>query len=202
MKRRKPRAPAGRPRSFDLGKALDAAMYVFWRKGFEGTSLSDLTTAMGINRPSLYAAFGDKQALFRKVLSRYNSGPAAYVHEALKEPSARAVAEKLLAGAVELISSPCNPQGCLFVQGALSCADPEHPLRRELISLRAATEAAVRRRLTRAKAAGDLPRSSNPAELARYLTTVASGMAVQAASGATRSDLRQVEKAALRAWPQ
>src|SRR6267142_2209569 len=201
MTRRKPRAPTGRPRSFDLDKALDAAMQVFWRKGFEGTSLSDLTQAMGINRPSLYAAFGDKQALFRKVLNRYNSGPAAYVHEALKEPSARGVAEKLLAGAVELLSSPCNPHGCLSVQGALACADAANPVRRALISLRAASEAALQHRLARAKTTGDLPPDSNPGELARYLATVAYGMAVQAASGASRRDLLQVEKAALRAWP-
>src|SRR5439155_18551737 len=101
QKPRKPRTPAGQPRSFDLDKALDAALQVFWRKGYEGASLSDLTQAMGINRPSLYAAFGDKETLFRKALDRYAEGPAAYVGEALKRPTARTVTEKLLRGAAE-----------------------------------------------------------------------------------------------------
>src|ERR1700730_17340156 len=104
MKPRKPRGPTGRPRSFDLDKALDAAMQVFWRKGYEGASLSDLTQAMGINRPSLYAAFGDKETLFRKAPERYPDGPAAYVREALKQPTARAVTQPLLRGAADLLS--------------------------------------------------------------------------------------------------
>ena len=83
----------GRPRAFDIDKALDRALKVFWRKGFEGASLHDLTRAMGINRPSLYAAFGNKEALFRRALDRYDSGPAGYVHEALEEPTARAVTQ-------------------------------------------------------------------------------------------------------------
>src|SRR5881397_2597277 len=116
QKARKPRTPAGRPRSFDLDKALDAALQVFWQKGYEGASLSDLTEAMGINRPSLYAAFGNKEALFRKVLDRYFAGPAAYVREALQEPTARAVVERLLLGAAESHSDPRHPQGCLAVQ--------------------------------------------------------------------------------------
>src|SRR5882724_2242913 len=111
----------GRPRAFDIEKALDRAVDVFWRKGYEGTSLSDLTEAMGINRPSLYAAFGNKEDLFRKVLDRYSDGPAAYVREALNEPTAKAVAERLMRGAAEVLTNPRNPSGCLIVQGALSC---------------------------------------------------------------------------------
>src|SRR5437870_11774936 len=94
QKPRRPRTPAGRPRSFDLDKALDAALQVFWRKGYEGASLSDLTRAMGINRPSLYAGFGDKETLFRKARHRYAEGPAAYGGEGLKQPTARSVTEK------------------------------------------------------------------------------------------------------------
>src|ERR1700747_1473227 len=106
MKSRTPTRSIGRPRSFDVDKAIGAAMKVFWQKGYESTSLTDLTEAMGINRPSLYAAFGDKEALFRKALDRYNDGPAAYVREALEEPTARAVVEARLRGAVDQLSSP------------------------------------------------------------------------------------------------
>jgi len=191
----------GRPREFDVDKALDAALQVFWRKGYEGASLPDLTGAMRINRPSLYAAFGNKEALFRKVVDRYASGPAAYVGEALEEPTARAVVERLLAGAVDLLSQPRSPRGCLMVQGALSCGDEADPIRRELASRRREGEAAVRGRLERALAEGDLPSGSDPAALARYVTTVMHGMAVQAAGGATRDELLEVVATALRAWP-
>ncbi|MGH9547662.1 MAG: TetR/AcrR family transcriptional regulator [Terriglobales bacterium] len=191
----------GRPRSFDVDRALDCALQLFWRKGYEGTSLSDLTQAMGINRPSLYAAFGDKEALFRRALDRYADGPAAYVREALDQPTARAVVEGLLRGAANLMTDSRHPAGCLNVQGALACNEVAEPIRRELISRRAAGEAALRRRLQRAKAEDDLPRGSNPSDLARYIATVVHGMAVQAAGGASRSELRRVIETALRAWP-
>ena len=134
----------GRPRSFETGKALDAAMKVFWCKGYEGASLSDLTRAMGINRPSLYAAFGDKESLFRKVLDRYDSGPAAYVREALNQPTARAVVERLMEGAAELGTASSNPRECLFVQAALACGDGAKAVRNDLILRRDAGEKAVR----------------------------------------------------------
>src|SRR5437763_13880440 len=108
--KRQPRAP-GRQRAFDTDRALDRALEVFWRKGYEGASLADLTKAMGINRPSLYAAFGSKEELFRKALDRYLEGPAAYVAAALNEPTARAVAERLLDGTIDLLSNPRNPHG-------------------------------------------------------------------------------------------
>jgi AcrR family transcriptional regulator len=193
--------PKGRPREFDAEKALDRALKVFWRKGYEGASLPDLTKAMGINRPSLYAAFGNKEALFRKVIDRYVEGPAAYVREAAAEPTARAVAERLLGGAVDLVTDPRNPRGCLMVQGALACGGAAESVRRELAARRAASEAAVRRRLERARADGDLPADSDPADLARYLMTVVRGMSVQAAGGASREELRRVAELALHVWP-
>jgi AcrR family transcriptional regulator len=202
MKPRKRPGPTGRPRSFDLGKALDAALQVFWRKGYEGASLSDLTRAMGINRPSLYAAFGDKEALFRKALDRYDEGPAAYVREALKQPTVRAVTEQLLRGAAKLSTDPHHPPGCLMVQGALVCGEGADCIRQELVARRLASEAAVRRRFKRAKAEGDLPAGSNPADLARYVVTIAQGMAVQAASGASLEGLQRVVATAMDAWPR
>ena len=192
---------AGRPRSFDAGKALDRVLDVFWRKGYEGASLSDLTKATGINRPSLYAAFGNKEQLFRKVLDRYAEGPASYSRVALQEPASRRVVERLLYDTADVLTSPGNPRGCLLVQGALACGDGADCVRKELISRRMAGEAALRRRLNRARMDGDLPSEANPASLARYIVTIIQGMSVQAASGATRSELHRVIGIALQSWP-
>jgi AcrR family transcriptional regulator len=202
MKRKQSPVARGRPRAFDGASALDRALEVFWRKGYEGASLSDLTKAMGINRPSMYAAFGDKEALFRKVLDRYMEGPAKYAREALSESTARRVAERMLLGAADVLCNPRNPSGCLIVQGALACGRAAEPIRRELTVRRAEGEAMLRCRLKRAKKEGDLPRDSNPADLARYIITVVNGMAVQAAGGASRDDLRRLARVALRAWPK
>jgi AcrR family transcriptional regulator len=198
-----PRKPTGRPRSFDLDKALDAATQVFWTKGYEGASLTDLTQAMGINRPSLYAAFGNKETLFRKILDRYAEGRAAHVREALKQPTARAVAEHLLRRAADLLTDPRNPAGCLMVQGALACGEDADCIRQALVSRRVAIETALCRRFQRAKAGGgDLPADTNPADLSRYVMTISQGMAVQAAGGASRADLQRVVATAMRSWPQ
>lgn len=201
MKSHEPVAPKGRPRSFDIDHALDQAMRVFWKKGFEGASLPELTKAMGINRPSLYAAFGSKAALFRKAIDRYARGPAAHLQGALSEPTARAVAERYLIGAVELVCNPQNPHGCLMVQGALACGDTAQRVRDELARRRTAAEAAVRQRLERAHSEGDLPADASPGDLARYLATVTQGIAVQAAGGASREELLRVATIVLQCWP-
>src|SRR2546423_9970140 len=114
MKGKIARPSIGRPRAFDVDLALDRALHVFWRKGYEGASLSDLTQAMGINRPSIYAAFGDKEALFRKVLDRYAEGPTAHVMKALEHADARVAMERLLLGAADAATSPSWPAGCLM----------------------------------------------------------------------------------------
>lgn len=192
---------AGRPREFDMETALNRAMVVFWRKGYEGASLPDLTRAMRISRPSLYAAFGNKESLFRKALDRYSAGPTAYVPEALEAPTARAVVERLLYGAVDLLTNPRHPRGCLWVQGALACGKDADPMRKELISRRKAGEAAMCRRFSRAADEGDLPSGANPADLARYVMAMTAGMSVLAAGGAKREELLRVVEIALRAWP-
>jgi AcrR family transcriptional regulator len=190
----------GRPRAFDIDEALDRALRVFWRKGYEGTTLLDLTEAMGINRPSLYAAFGNKEELFRKALDRYAEGPKALLRAAIGQPTARATAERLLRGTADSLTNPENPPGCLAVHGALSCGEAAEPIRHELNRCRAESEAALRDRFERAKSEGDLPPGAEPADLARYVATVVQGMAVQAAAGAARDDLQRVVEMALRAW--
>ncbi|HZS46102.1 MAG TPA: TetR/AcrR family transcriptional regulator [Blastocatellia bacterium] len=192
----------GRPRTFDIDKALDRALMVFWRKGYEGTSLADLTNAMGINRPSLYAAFGNKEDLFRRVLDYYSQRHMAFIGDALNQPTAWSVADHLLNGAADMLSDPGTPPGCLMVQGALSCGDNADCIRREMITRRAVGEAAIRERLERARSEGDLPANAYPADLALYLMTVIHGMSVQAASGATHDELRRIVKAAMRSWPK
>ncbi len=201
MKRTESRTSPGRPRAFDIATALDRALGVFWEKGYEGTSLSDLTKALGINRPSLYAAFGNKETLFRKALDRYVEKTVAFVLEAIDEPTARQLAERLLHSAAEMVTHPHHPPGCLTVRGGLATGKEADPVRLELALRRSQSECLIRKRLERAKAEGDLLPDANPADLARYLATVYQGMSVQAAGGATRQQLRRVSKIALKAWP-
>jgi AcrR family transcriptional regulator len=192
----------GRPRAFDVDQALDRALEVFWRKGYEGATLCDLTEAMGINPPSLYAAFGNKEGLFRKALDRYWSLRTSFWEEALGAPTAREVAETLLRGTARFLGDPCHPKGCLAVHGALACGEESDCIRQELEKRRATSQAAIRERMQRAKREGDLPADSDSAALARFLATVIEGMAVQAASGASRKELERVADTALRAFPE
>jgi AcrR family transcriptional regulator len=191
----------GRPREFDVDKALDLALQVFWRKGYEGASMADLTETMGITKPSLYSAFGNKEELFRKALDRYVDGPGGYFQVALAKPTARAVVEHLLYESANAVTDPNHPPGCLAVQGALSCGDAAESIKQELMSRRAKGEQDLRQRFERAIAEGDLPKESDAADLAAYLSAVLQGMAVQAAGGTTRAQLRKIAEMALRTWP-
>jgi hypothetical protein len=140
--------------------------------------------------------------LFRKALDRYSERMTNFTAEALKEPTARAVAERLLLGTADLLSCPGNPKGCLMVQGALACGKEADPIRKELISRRATGEAALCERFRRAKLEGDLPAGADPGDLARYVMAVTHGMSVQAAGGANRAALQGVIDMSLGAWPQ
>ncbi|MDX2852708.1 TetR/AcrR family transcriptional regulator [Actinacidiphila glaucinigra] len=191
----------GRPRAFDVDEVLDRALEVFWRQGYEGTGISDLTRAMGINAPSLYGAFGNKESLFKRVLDHYADGPARYIREAFAEPDARGVVERLLHGAADATTRPDCPPGCLTVQGGLAASAGAEAARDELTSRRAAGEAALRLRLEKARADGELPADADPDDLARYFITVYQGVAVQAAGGATREELHRVVDLAMGAWP-
>jgi AcrR family transcriptional regulator len=191
----------GRPRAFDPGQALERALRIFWERGYDGASMADLTRTMRINRPSLYAAFGNKEQLFRKALDRYAQNRASYVREGLQEATARGAAEKILFGAAEALVTPGTPRGCLLVQGALTCGAASRGIQRELCARRGAAEALLRQRLERATQEGDLPGEAGPAELASYVMTVLHGMSVQAVGGATAAKLRTIAERAMRAWP-
>jgi AcrR family transcriptional regulator len=191
----------GRPRTFDTDQALDRALEVFWRKGFEGASICDLTSAMGINPPSLYAAFGNKEALFRRALDRYAETKGEFVREALDKPKARDAVAALLHGTVRHLTDKSNPAGCLLVQGIAGAGEHAQCIRDELSARRAASEKAICERLKRGQAEGDLPADADPASLARFISTVTQGMAIQAASGASRKSLERVVETALQAWP-
>jgi AcrR family transcriptional regulator len=191
----------GRVRQFDLDEATNQALEVFWALGYEGATLPELTKAMGICRPSLYNAFGNKEQLFRKVLDRYQEGPHSFLTQALKQPKARAVAEAIYAGFIAMQRDRDQARGCLIVSGALACGKDSEPIRRELTRLRQAVVASLRERFERAVNEEDLPATTDCATLARYVATVLNGLAVQAASGATEAELRKVATMAMRAWP-
>ncbi|BCL27049.1 TetR family transcriptional regulator [Streptomyces aurantiacus] len=194
-------APAGRPRGFDTDEALERAMLVFWRHGYEGASTAGLTSAMGISTTSMYAAFGNKEKLFRKVLERYTEGPSAYLARAMEEPTALGVATAILAGTVRTTTAPAGPHGCLGVQSALATSDSGQEVCDLLAAWRNDGYSQVRERFQRAVDDGDLPPRTDPGLLARYITTLAHGIAVQAASGIGRDELQELADAALRNWP-
>jgi AcrR family transcriptional regulator len=193
---------AGRPRGFDYDEALQRAMHVFWRKGFEGASLNDLTAAMGIQPASLYKAFGNKRTLFEKALARYLAGPVAFVHDALNEPTAYAVADRILRRTAEFLTEGRSRRGCMTIQAALASGVEGEPIRRKLIALRVKEQDALRRRFERAQSEGDLPNDADAADLARLITALYQGMTVQAINGASREDLLRLSDTALRIWPK
>jgi AcrR family transcriptional regulator len=190
----------GRPREFDPDKALDLALHVFWRKGYEGASMADLTEAMGITKPSLYAAYGNKEDLFRKALDRYVDGPGGYFQAALLAPTAQAVVKDMLYAAADALTNPDTP-GCLAVQGALCCGEAAETIKQELMARRAKGEDDLRQRFVRAVEEGDLGKDCDAADLARYISAIMQGMAVQAAGGVGREQLRKIADMALRTWP-
>jgi AcrR family transcriptional regulator len=191
----------GRPRAFDPDMALDAALKVFWERGYEGASLADLTKAMGINKPSLYATFGDKADLFRKVVERYLSQQNLLWEQVFREPSARTTVERILNAVADSLTSGQKPHGCLLVQSALTCSEESECIKKELALRRADSDAMLRLRLERAQKEGEIAQGVDVAALSRYFSTILRGMSVEASGGATRQNLQNVIDLALKAWP-
>ena len=201
-KMNKPAAkPRGRPLEFNQEQALDKALNVFWTRGFEGASMAELTEALGINKPSIYAAFGNKEALFRKALERYRAGPASFVAEAMQQPTAYQATERLLTQAADFFSDKSTPNGCMIVQGALTCGQSAHTIQQELVAYRGNFEATLKKRFEQAKLHGDLAPNVDTKQLAKYIATIHQGMSVQATSGATREELLAVVSMAMKNWP-
>jgi AcrR family transcriptional regulator len=194
-------ATRGRPREFDADEALAAALRVFWSRGYEGASLTELTDAMGITRPSLYACFGNKEALFKKALDLYEKEKLAYMQTALEAPTARGVAERLLRGALAQQSASCDPKGCLGVISSVACSAEAESIKAEVVARRASSMAALVSRFERAQAEGDLPDHVEADALARYLLALLQGLSVQAGAGATCVDLGKLVDTALMVWP-
>ncbi|MGY1489621.1 TetR/AcrR family transcriptional regulator [Methylobacillus pratensis] len=193
--------PRGRPSKFDPEASLEIAMRLFWAHGYEGTSVAELTDAMGINKPSLYAAFGSKEALFEKALQHYIAGPIAFVSAALAEPTAYRVVEKLLVESAHFLTAPDTPHGCMVNTGSLSCGKETATVKETLAQCRRRFETAMTVRLQRAQAESDLPAQADPATLAKYIATLHQGMSVQAASGASCEELLDMAKLVLDNWP-
>ncbi|MBL8658000.1 MAG: TetR/AcrR family transcriptional regulator [Altererythrobacter sp.] len=190
----------GRPREFCPDQALAAALRVFWTKGYEGASLTDLTDGMGITRPSLYAAFGNKESLFRQALDLYEREKLAYLGEAMKEPTARAMAEYLLRGAIETATGG-DTRGCMGVIASVACQSVEPSIRDDVNGRAETAKKLIVDRIQRAIDAGEFTVPAQAEAIARYLMAIMQGISVQAQAGATRAELTQVADSALAAWP-
>jgi len=193
---------AGRPRGFDREVALESALREFWRNGYEATSISTLTRAMGIKPPSLYAAFGDKRALFTEAVARYVETYGSYGATALAEPTARAAVEKLLGLAAVEYTEASHPPGCLVISAATNCSPANHDVEAELRAQRTATKDAIAAKISVDIGLGLLPPETDAPALATFYAATVQGMNTQARDGASRADLDKIAEIALQAWPR
>lgn len=191
----------GRPREFDIDKAIEKATNLFWRNGYDGTSLSDLTQEIGITPPSFYFAFGSKIGLFKRVIERYNAEQGETLEAACQEPTVGAVAARLLHSYADVLTDPGHPPGCLAMNSALPCTEGDS-VRTWLADMRERMRVRLRDRFAYAKSIGDLTQDSDPDALARLVTVIAWGLAVEAQSGTGREELHQTVDLALAGWPR
>lgn len=201
MSRRSSANPPGRPREFDEQTALDAAVRVFSEKGYEGASLADLQAAMGINRVSMYAAFGNKESLFVKAMDRFTEASGRQLASCLGAGSAREAIERLLRAGVRSFTNHDGPGVCFVTQAPLQREEASDDTRRYLAQRRGEVEMALRQRFARAVDDGELPTDSSPESLARFYSVVIQGIALQAQHGGTQEQMQTVVDVALAAWP-
>jgi AcrR family transcriptional regulator len=188
----------GRPISFDKEAALEAAMLLFWERGFEGTSMADLTQAMGLNPSSIYAAFGDKHALFSRAVKRYMNTRAQYATKALEEPTLKKVIRALFDNAVAFLTTPGHPPTCMTLVGAVGCSVDATPARDLMREIRKQNQVAIKERLRQARKNGELPKDINVDDYTRYLSSIIAGLSIQAANGSTKGELKRTARMALR----
>jgi AcrR family transcriptional regulator len=193
---------AGRPREFDEDEVLQAALRLFWEKGYEGTSLSDLMAATGLTKSSLYKAFGSKEGLFWRVIERYQRDFLDFRHEALAETTPRRIAQRLLEGVIELHGGGMNPVGCLELNTALAGSKDSEPIRQQLVRSRERFRLALRNRFEETIATAPLPPGMTSDDAASLVISLIQGLAVQAKGGASRETARRVVDAVLLSWPE
>jgi TetR/AcrR family transcriptional regulator, copper-responsive repressor len=197
-----PLKPRGRPRAFDRDAALIKAMHLFWDKGYAGVSVADLSRELGINPPSLYAAFGDKRRLFEEAVGCYLGGEGSFAQRALtEEPTAKAAVARMLTDAAKNFTAWPNPPGCMVVLAATNCADEDQNVAAFLRSRRQAAEREIRKRIRRAISEGELPPDTEPGQLAGFVASVFHGMSLKARDGASRHELEWIATQAMAAWP-
>lgn len=192
----------GRPRKFDKQNALKIALHLFWKHGFEGVSIANLAQSMGINIPSLYSAFGNKEQLFFQAVELYGQTNANIYEPALAKQNAYEVAKAILYSEIELVTNPDAPNGCLMVQGALVTSPQSIGLANTMAHLRQTAEGWLAQRFQKAIDEGDLPQSANAENLACFIMTINSGIAVQAKTGVNRAQLVEIAEMALLAFPK
>jgi AcrR family transcriptional regulator len=201
MKSRTTGQGRGRPREFSEEKAIEAATRMFAQKGYEGASLSDLTKAMGINRPSMYSAFGNKEKLFLRSLELFSRAGDEHVSQCMALGTARQGVDQLLRDRVMMFTDPKKMGGCFLTQGPLSGPDATEQARREVEYKRGSIDRTLRRRFDRAIEEGELPRGTASEDLARFYSVMVQGIALQAQHGGTREQLLRVVDVAMQSWP-
>jgi AcrR family transcriptional regulator len=188
----------GRPISFDKDAALETAMLLFWERGYEGTSMADLTQAMGLSPSSIYAAFGDKHSLFSLAVKRYMDSRAQYATRALGEPTLEKVIRALLNNTVAFLTTPGHPPICMSLAGAMGCSVNATPAKHLMNEIHKQNEAAIKSRLVRARKSGELSKDVNMDDYTRYLSMILAGLSIQAANGSTKAQLKRTAEMALR----
>jgi len=191
----------GRPRKFDKEVALEIALDLFRRKGFDNTSLEDLTSALNVNKPSLYAAFGNKEQLFQEVLEAYISGPTAYFYEVLNERSSKEVVRKLLTRSIELLFYNESPYGCLIVMSTASEELRKTGIQQKLVSALKEHQQKLAECFEQAKIKGELEKTADPKQLAMYVVTLHKGLSLQAINDSTKQELLALVDQVVELWP-